>query len=235
MADRKRTNQRPASGQKPRSGRRSGSKARASRSKRPSVDFLALAKRRTPEFKPDSENTGFLKKLHMTRLQQMHLLKWVLYVLICVLLLVIQDVIMSKVSIFGATTDLVVCAILLMTVIEGTDVGSVFVLMASLLFYFSGSAPGPYSVALLTIVGIAAAMFRQLYWHRNMSSIVLCASIALMLYELGVYGIALFLGLTYWSRIGVFLTTGILSCIVMLPLYPLINVIGQIGGNTWKE
>ena len=103
------------------------------------------------------------------------------------------------------------------------------------MFYFSGSAPGPYCVATLTVLGIGACMFRQLYWHRNRSSIVLCAGIALMLYELSTYGIGIFTGLTYWGRIGVFAGSGLLSWLLMIPLYNLINAIGTIGGNTWKE
>ena len=81
--------------------------------------------------------------------------------LIIVACLVIQDVIMSQLRLFGATTDLAVGAILLITVIEGTDVGSVFVLFASALYWFSGSAPTPVCIALLTFFGLGTTMFRQ--------------------------------------------------------------------------
>ena len=56
-----------------------------------------------------------------THLQKQRMLKWTLYVLPGILLLTIQDVIMSRVSIFGATPDLPVVYILLITVIEGVD------------------------------------------------------------------------------------------------------------------
>ena len=49
------------------------------------------------------------------------------------------------------------------------------------------------------------------------------------------FAVGILSNLTRWDRMGVFLTTGLLSCLVMIPLYSLINVIGQIGGNTWKE
>ena len=105
--------------------------------------MIKMAKRRRRkqlayEFKPDPKGTNYLKRLYMTRLQRMTLLKWGTYVMTGVLLLVIQDVIMSQITIFGATTDLAVAAILLITVIEGIDVGSLFVLIASCMFYFSG-------------------------------------------------------------------------------------------------
>lgn len=196
---------------------------------------LLSSRRKAAEFKPDVEGTSFLKTLHPTQVQRNTLLKWGLYIAVIVLLCMIQDVIMSQVTLFGGTTDLAVCAIFLITVIEGVEVGSVFVLIASCLFYFSGSSPGPVSVGIMTFLGIGACLFRQLYWHRNRSSIVLCAGLALLLYELGNFTVGIFTELTRWDRLGSFIATGLLSIAVMIPLYSLINVIGQIGGNTWKE
>ena len=142
---------------------------------------------------------------------------------------------MSRFHFFGGTTDLVATVLLLITVVEGIERGSVFILPASLLYFFSGSAPGAFAVAMLTILGIGAAMFRQAYWHRNERSILLCVTIALMGYELGVFGAGLFLELTHFGRLGAFLMTGILSCVLLLPLYPLIDRIGRMGGTQWKE
>lgn len=194
-----------------------------------------MARRRKSEFRPDARFRNPFKTLHLTQLQRLKLLKWGLYILMLVLLLVIQDVIMCHISILGATTDLVVCGILLITVMEGSEVGCLFVLLASLLYYFSGSAPYPYVVFMITVAGAAATLFRQAYWHRNRVSIILCAGVAQMFYEISVYGMGLFLALTRWDRLGVFLLTGLLSWLVMIPLYPLVNKIGLIGGTSWKE
>jgi hypothetical protein len=191
--------------------------------------------RRQYEFRPDVQKISWLKIFHLTNLQRRGLLKWSLYSLVCIAALLIQDVIMSRFHFFGGTTDLVVCAIMLITVIEGIDNGSIFVLLSSLVYFFSGSAPGAFAVAMLTIYGIGAAIFRQAYWHRNRRSIVLCAAIALMAYELSVFGAGLFLELTHFGRVGAFLVTGLLSCVLLLPLYPLIDRIGRIGGTEWKE
>ena len=98
----------------------------------------------------------------------------------------LQDVLMSQFSILGATTDLPACAILLITVMEGTEVGSLIVLIASTLYYFSGNAPTACCIGLMTFLGIGASLFRQLFWHRSKGSIVLCSAIALTAYELGV-------------------------------------------------
>ena len=187
------------------------------------------------EFKPDPRQNSLSGLFHVTQLQKQRMLKWTLYVLTDILLLTIQDVIMSRVSIFGATTDLPVVYILLITVIEGVDVGSLFVLFASTIYYFSGSAPGPYCIGLLCAVGIIATLLRQAYLRRTKASIVICAGIALTIYEMGLFVVGIGLGLTRWDRVFSFLITAGYSFGVMVLLYPLINRIGLIGGTTWKE
>ena len=192
-------------------------------------------KRPNYEFKPDKAPKALQKLLHLTALQRRQVLQWSLYGLLLVALLVLQDVIMSRVSIGGATTDLVPMAIVLITVISDVYAGSLFALIASTMYEFTGSAPGPYVVAFLTIFGIAAAFFRQSFWRRGFRSNCICAGLALLAYELAVYGTGLFLGLTYFSRIGVFLNTWLLSALVMLLIYPLTSKIQKIGGELWRE
>ena len=197
--------------------------------------FKKQKKQDRVEFKPDSTTATWLKTLRLTQLQQLRLTKWGLYILTIVLCQVIQDVIMSQATLFGATTDLVVCAILLITVLEGSEVGSLFVLIASILYYYSGTAPGAYVIGLLTVLGITATIFRQMYWHRSPGSIVLCSGLALTAYELGLLVVGLSNELTNLSRIPSFILRCIYSCIALIPLYSLIHRIGLIGGNTWKE
>ena len=198
-------------------------------------------KRRPPvrqaayEFKPDPKGTNFLKRLYMTRLQRLTLLKWGTYGMTGVFFLIIQDVIMSPIRISGATTDLPVAFILLVGIYEGLENGSVFTLAASLFYWFSGSAPGPYTIAMLCILVIFVGLFRQIYWHRSFASISMCVCISIMLYEMALFVIGLFTGLTIMPRIGVFALTGGFTCITMLPMYPLVRVISKIGGESWKE
>ena len=208
--------------------------------KRAKERTLAELFRRNPrkirnEFRPDPTTSTWLKTRKLTRLQKLRLLKWVLYALIVMMCLVIQDVIMSQLRLFGATTDLAVGAILLITVIEGTEVGSLFVLIASSLYWFSGSAPTPICIALLTAFGIGATMFRQMFWHRSRGTLTLCACLALTAYELGLFVTGVMQGLTYFGRLPSFLLTSAYTCLVMIPLYTLVYKTGLIGGNTWKE
>lgn len=194
-----------------------------------------MARRRKYEFKPDPKGTNLLKVLHLTKQQRLQYLKWTLYAVLCILLLIVQDVIMSRVRISGATTDLAVCGILLISIIAGSEDGGLFALIASTIYWFSGSAPGPYVIAVITFLTIAATLFRQAYWHRGFGSTMLCAGIAMMLYEIIMFLIGIFIGRTMWTRFGVFVLTGALTVAVMFALYPLAKVIGKIGGETWKE
>lgn len=187
------------------------------------------------EFRPDKREISWLKALYLTRQQRLTMLKWVLYTVVCLLLLVVQDVIMSRFTIFGSTTDLAVTAILLITVLEGSEAGSIFVLIASLLYYFSGSSPGAFCIAALSFLGIFTTILRQVYWRRNFGSIVLCSGLSLMIYEIISFAAGIAMGFTMFSRVGVFAVKGLLSWLVMVPLYPLVFTIGKIGGKSWKE
>lgn len=190
--------------------------------------------RKKQEFKPDVRSS-ILKNLYITRQMRHNLLRWGLYALLCILLLVVQDTMMSRVRFFGVTTDLAPMAILLITVLVGTECGSLFVLFASTVYCFSGSAPGAYCILLLCAPGIFATMFRQMFWRRGLRSTVLCAGVAMMVYELGLFLIGLVTGLTLWSRLPVFVFIGLIDWVLMIPLYPLVYRIGKIGGEPWKE
>ena len=187
------------------------------------------------EFKPDPKGTNFLTRLYMTRLQRMTLLKWATYVMTGILLLVIQDVIMSKMRFSGATTDLPVAFILLVGMYEGLERGSVFTLAAALFYWFSGSAPTPVCIAMLCAINVFIGLFRQMYWNRSFGSLSLCTGISIMLYEMLLFVVGLFQGLTIMDRLGVFALTGAITCITMLPMYPLVRVISKIGGESWRE
>ena len=98
---------------------------------------MGMAKKQ--EFRPDKPSTTLLSHLILTQKQQKTLLKWVFYGAFLVFLSVIQDVLLSQVRLLGATTELVPCAIFLICILEGTHTGSVFSLIAGLLYLFSGT------------------------------------------------------------------------------------------------
>lgn len=187
------------------------------------------------EFKPDRTGTSDLGKLYITKQQRQKVLKWALFSLCCLVLLVVQDVLMSRLRIFGATTDLVACAILMTCLLTGAETGGVFALAASFVWVFSGSAPGVYSAVLVTALGIFLSVFRQMYLRKGWGATMFCTGLALLGYEMAVFVIGLLLGVTRLDRWSCFLLTAAISCLALPLIYPPLNAISKIGGETWKE
>lgn len=187
------------------------------------------------EFRPDRESSGNFEKLLLSQRQRFGLLRWTLFGLLCVLALLVQDVMVYRVDVFGAGTDLVPCVIIMITALQGAEAGSIFALTASIVFYFSGSAQGPYVVPLITVIAILTVIFRQACLRKGFFSILLSTALGMVCYELLLFGIGLFLRHTVaqWALSAVF--TALLSLAAVPVGYPIARAIGKIGGETWKE
>jgi hypothetical protein len=171
----------------------------------------------------------------MTPRQRKLLLKWTLIGLTLVLLSLLQDVVFSRLRISGATFDLVPCGILLGCLLMEAETAGLYALISSVLYYFSGTAPGVYAIALLTAFGVLLCIFRRSYLKKGFFSTFLCVGFGLVVYKLVVFGINLFLGVTLTARFGVFALGIGLTVASILPLYPIFLSICNIGGETWKE
>lgn len=193
-----------------------------------------MAKRKY-EFRPDRPQVSFLNKLYLTRQQRMTLLRWLLYTVLLVVLSVVQDVVLCQVNILTSTTDLVPCAIILICVQLGAERCSIFALIAALLYKFTGTAPGYHVVAMIPLLGITAAALRQSFFRRSFSSVILCAGIATVIYEMGIFAVGLLFQHTIPERGLSFLVTAGLSVLIYPVLYPLTKAIDKIGDKTWKE
>ena len=191
----------------------------------------AMAKRY--EFKPDRPRSGMLSKLILSPIQRRSLLKWTLYALVLVALSVLQDVLFSRVRLFGATTELVPCGIFLICLLEGLERGSVFSLVAALVYLFAGNSESYYIVVFIPAISIFITAFRQSYLQHGFGAAMLCTAVAMLLYELAVCFITIFLGLNLWRSLFRFLMTAALSLPAMPILYPILLSIG--GGDTWNE
>ena len=194
-----------------------------------------MAKKNRYEFRPDKVNNDTLGKLLLTRQQFLRLSRWVLLSSLCLTGLVLQDVVMSRFQLFGATTDLAPLLIFAVCILQGGESGCVFALLASLVYHFSGSAPGAYCIVLITFLSVLAAIFRQAYLRKGFSALVLCSSLCMVIYEISVFLIGLFLNQTYSQRFGSFLLTAGLTLLCLPVVYPIVLSIGKIGGETWKE
>ena len=185
------------------------------------------------EFKPDKPYSGPFEKLLLTKKQQRSVLKWALYALVLVALSIIQDVLLSRVRIFGATTELVPCGIFLICLLEGVERGCIFTLIASMLYLFSGTAAGVYSPVFLTVLAILLCVFRHAYVQSGFAAAMLCTGIGMLGYKILEFFIGVFLQLTTFSQFGSFLITAVLTMLFAPAIYPLLRTIG--GGDSWKE
>lgn len=187
------------------------------------------------EFRPDKPQVSWLSKLHLTQQQRSTLLKWALYGLLLLVLSLLQDVVLCRLRLFEATTELVPCAIFLICIMEGSESGSLFSLISASLYVFSGSAAGPYCLILITALAIFVCIFRQGYLRKGFAAAMLCTAFAVILYETAVFAIGFFTGLTIAERFIGFAVTAGLTILTAPILYPIILSIGSIGGETWKE
>lgn len=193
-----------------------------------------MAKRKY-EFRPDPTGFNWAGKLLLTPKQRKSVLKWLLYSLICVAGLVLQDSMLSRVRLLGGGFELAPALIILICVLEGCENGSVFALAGSMVYVFSGSGQDRYCILLLTLAAVLAAAFRQGYLRRGPGSDLICVGGAMVLYELCLFASGVFLELTYGGRWGVFVMTALVSTLAAGVLYKPLKHIGTIGGNLWKE
>ena len=191
--------------------------------------------RKKYEFRPDPTGMNWISKLMLTKKQKKSLTKWLLYGLVCVAGLLLQDSLLSKLRILTGGFDLAPALIVLISVMEGCENGSVFALAASSVYVFSGSAQGRYCIVILTFAAVLAAAFRQSYLRRSFGSDLTCVSMAMLGYELAVFFVGLALELTYGARWAAALMTALVSTLTVAALYYPIKHIGTIGGNVWKE
>ena len=191
--------------------------------------------RKKIEFRPDPTGHDWVGKLRLTPLQKKSLLKWVLYSLVCLTGLVLQDSMLARLRIFGGGFDVTPALIVLICVLEGSENGSVFALAASMIYVFSGTGQGHYCIILLTAAAVAAALFRQGYLRRSAGSDLICGGGAMIFYEMALLTAGVLQGLTYRGRWPVFLMTAIISTLAVGAVYALVKYIGTTGGNAWKE
>lgn len=187
------------------------------------------------EFKPDKLGSSWLSKLYLTRQQRRTILKWVVYLILLVLVSLVQDVILCRFRLWGAATDLVPCLLLLICITEGAEGGGVFALLGALYYLYSGTAPGPYVVALIPVIGIPLSILRQAYLRKGFLTALICLIPAMVLYELGVFAFGMFLEKTFAWRLMGFILSALLSMLAVPVMYPVCRLIHKIGGQLWNE
>ena len=187
------------------------------------------------EFQPDKPYATWLSKLQLTKLQQKQVLKWTLYALILLILSVLQDVVLCRLRLWGGTTDLFPCAIFTICLMEGTQRGCVFSLVASIFYLLSGTSPGTHILVLITLLSVLVTALQQTYLHKGFLATLLSAVAAMAVYEAAIFGFCLLIGKVTIDRFAGFMVPVVLSFVVIPVIYPFAKAISTIGGESWKE
>ena len=84
-------------------------------------------------------------------------------------------------------------------------------------------------------MAVFAAIFRQAYLRKGLSALMLCLTLAMVLYELAVFGFCLLLGQVTVGKYMCFLVPAVSSIAVVPVIYPFVKSIHGIGGVAWNE
>ena len=191
--------------------------------------------KRKHEFKPDKTNPSTLNMLFITKKQRRAILRWLLLAAVLTVVCVLQDVLLSRVRIYGGAFDLMAAALLLTCILQDPEIGSIFILVASGLYYFSGSSPGPITIALLTFIGVLAGIIRHCYLQSSFGSALLCTGVSLLVYEAALFGFGLFMDYTTFDQALGFLASAGISLAATPLLYPILVAIVKSGGASWND
>ena len=194
---------------------------------------MAMARRKY-DFQPDRPKTNLLDKIYLTKKQRYNLLRWTLHALFLLTISLLQDVILCRMNIFGATTDLVPGAIFMLCAALGCERGCVMTLIAGALFQFSGMGPGMYIIAIIPFIGIGLSMLQQSLLRKTVFSDLVTAAVAIMAYEFIIFGISVAIGETALFRVISVVATGVMTVIGSLLMYPIFTAIEKIGGSPWN-
>ena len=187
------------------------------------------------EFQPDKPYSTWLSKLQLTKQQRKQVLKWCLYALVLIVLSLMQDVVLCRFRFWGGTTALVPCGIFTICMLEGTQKGCIFALVASFMFLLSGSSPGAHAIVLITVLSVLLCAMQQTYLQVGFPAVLLSTVLAMVLYEAAIFGFCLLVGQVTIGKYMSFVIPAALSIAVVPLIYPFVKAIHGIGGGIWNE
>lgn len=178
-----------------------------------------------------------LKKLRITRNQWRSILKWALYSLCLVGILVIQSVILSRLPVFGAKVNLVPWFVGCVCFIEGSESGSIFALLASLTWALSGGDLGFVSILVLTYGGMGIGLLVERVFRRQVFVCMGCCLLLSLCNESAIFALRLYLHTVTLPQYFHILIPGVLLGIPICPLFfYLCRAINRSeGGQIWNE
>ena len=171
-----------------------------------------------------------LKHFHLTRLQRLAVLRWVLYCLLFLLVLLIEDILLSQLPVFGTKLHPLPLLIICICIREGPERGGLFALLATIFWYLSGADYGNLSVAILPICSIIAAVLcRAVMTVRFVTTLLSCFVISL-LNDSVIFAFKMLLSSVSLDQYLPVLLPGVMLSLLAVPLlYLAVKAISRIG------
>ena len=171
------------------------------------------------------------RHLHLTKLQWLGILKWSLYGLLTLVVLLLQTVVLTQLPVFGVKLSPLPILIVCVCIREGPEKGGVYAILATLFWCLSGADFGTLSVAVLSVGAILSAVLcRAVLTLRFLPAALCCLAVSLVNESL-IFVFKLILPpavalSNYWR---ILLPTVALSMLFMPIHYALVKLIGRIG------
>lgn len=184
----------------------------------------------TSQFVPKRRD-HVLKYFHLTKLQWLGILKWSLYGLLTLLVLLVQTVVLSKLPVCGAKLTPLPAFIVCVCIREGPEKGGVYAILAALLWCLSGADFGNLSVAIIPIGAMLSAVLCRAELTLRLLPAALCCMAVTLLDASAIFAFKLILPPTvalenYWR---VLLPGALLSMLFVPFHYALVKLISRIG------
>ncbi len=120
------------------------------------------------------------KYFHLTKLQWQGILRWSLYGLLTLLVLLLQTVVLSQLPVWGAKLTPLPALIVCVCVREGPEKGGLYALLASLLWCLSGADYGNLSLAVIPVGAmLSAVLCRAVLTLRFLPTALCCLAVTL--------------------------------------------------------
>lgn len=173
-----------------------------------------------------------LKHFHLTRRQWKAVLKWTIYSLLFLFVLIVQDVILSQYPIFGIKISWVPLFIVCVCIREGPESGGLFALLTALIWCLSGADYGNISVAVIPIGSILAAVLCRSVLTVRFFPTFLGGLAVSLINETLIFIFKVVLASVHMSNYLRVLLPGVaLSLVLLPPLYFTVKAVSRIGGS----
>lgn len=128
------------------------------------------------------------------------ILMWGLFSLLLLLVVLIQTVLLGKLSVFGVHFDLLPLLVCAVAVAFGAEAGGLFALCAGLFWALSGGSDGSILLVCLTLSAVLSGYLCDAVFHRRRTTALLMALMSLLLCGFGTLLVRIFLdGVGLWG------------------------------------